>query len=91
MVYASEAEVVNLAVFWSNLKRMATTAPGEKGSIRDYASMKLLIILANLESINALFDKKRFNPAGTLDTTQPDCRSINEIPLTQPFSETIER
>lgn len=54
MVYASEVEVVNLAVFGLTSKEWKQLRRGEKGSMRDHASMEQLIILANLESINAL-------------------------------------
>lgn len=54
MVYASEAEVANLAVFGQTSKEWKQLHPDEKGSICDHASLEQLIILANLESINAL-------------------------------------
>ncbi len=54
IVYASEAEVINLAVFGQTAKEWKLVRPHEKGSIRDYASIEQLIIAANLESINAL-------------------------------------
>ena len=54
MVYASEAEVINLAVFGQTAKEWKQARSNEKGNIRDHASLEQLIILANLESINAL-------------------------------------
>ncbi|MFZ6023002.1 MAG: KilA-N domain-containing protein [Bacteroidota bacterium] len=54
MLYASEADVINLAVFGQTSKEWKQLHPTEKGSIRDHANLEQLIILANLESINAL-------------------------------------
>lgn len=53
-VYASEAEVVNLAVFGLTSKQWKQLYPDNKGNIRDHANLEQLIILSNLESINAL-------------------------------------
>jgi len=51
MVYASEAEVINMAVFGKTSKQWQAN---QKGNIRDHATLEQLIILSNLESINAL-------------------------------------
>lgn len=48
------AEVINLAVFGQTAKEWKQLHLNEKGSIRDHANLEQLIILANLESINAL-------------------------------------
>ncbi|MDZ4071266.1 MAG: hypothetical protein U1C70_05530 [Sediminibacterium sp.] len=51
MVYASEAEVINMAVFGMTAKQWKEN---HTGNIRDQATLEQLIILSNLESINAL-------------------------------------
>jgi hypothetical protein len=51
MVYASEAEVINMAVFGKTSRQWQEN---QKGNIRDHATLEQLIILSNLESINAL-------------------------------------
>lgn len=53
-VYASEADVLNVALFGTTAKQWRDTHPKEKGNIRDYASVCELICLANMESINAV-------------------------------------
>ncbi|MGL6160870.1 KilA-N domain-containing protein [Microbulbifer sp.] len=54
-VYASEADVLNLALFGQTAAEWRAANPGEKGNIRDQASAPQLLCLANLENLNALF------------------------------------
>ena len=51
--YADEADVLNVALFGITAKEWHQTHPDSKGNIRDEASLQQLIVLANLESINA--------------------------------------
>ena len=51
--YANEADVLNVALFGQTAKDWRTKNPDAKGNMRDYASIEQLIILSNLESINA--------------------------------------
>lgn len=53
ITYASEADVLNVALFGITAKEWRTANPDAKGNIRDEASLQQLIVLANLESINA--------------------------------------
>ena len=53
LVYASEADVLNVALFGITAKQWRDQNPGAKGNIRDQPSVEQLIILSNLESINA--------------------------------------
>ncbi|MCP4216086.1 MAG: KilA-N domain-containing protein [bacterium] len=55
LVYASEADVLNMALFGMKAKDWRNSHPGEKGNIRDYANVSQLICLSNLENLNALF------------------------------------
>jgi len=55
LVYASEADVLNMALFGVTAKDWRNNHPGEKGNIRDYANVSQLICLSNLENLNALF------------------------------------
>lgn len=54
-VYASEADVLNMALFGMSAKDWRESNPELKGNIRDYASINELICLANMEAMNALF------------------------------------
>ena len=53
-VYADEADVLNVALFGMTAAQWRTQNQGNKGNIRDYASIQQLLVLANLESYNAL-------------------------------------
>lgn len=54
MKYANEADLLNVALFGITAKIWREQNPKLKGNIRDYASIEQLIVLSNLESINAL-------------------------------------
>ena len=53
ITYASEADVLNVALFGITAKEWRQANPEAKGNIRDEASLQQLIVLANMESINA--------------------------------------
>ena len=53
--YASEADVINMALFGMTAKDWRKVNPGAKGNIRDVATIEQLIVLANLETLNAEF------------------------------------
>jgi len=53
ITYASEAEVLNVALFGKTSKEWRVENPDKKGNIRDYATIQQLIVLSNLESMNA--------------------------------------
>ena len=53
MTYASEADVLNVALFGVTAKEWRQANPDAKGNIRDEANLQQLIVLANMESINA--------------------------------------
>ncbi len=52
-VYANEADILNVAVFGMTAKMWRTSNPEEKGNIRDYATTEQLLVLSNLEAVNA--------------------------------------
>jgi len=54
-IYASEADVLNIALFGMTAKQWRETNPGKKGNIRDYANVSQLVCLSNLENLNAHF------------------------------------
>jgi len=54
-VYASEADILNVALFGQTAKQWKTLNPELKGNMRDYADVNQLVCLANLESLNAHF------------------------------------
>ncbi|MBE0492570.1 MAG: KilA-N domain-containing protein [Sulfurospirillum sp.] len=54
-LYASEADILNVALFGMTAKQWSEANPSLKGNIRDYADVCQLVCLANLESLNAHF------------------------------------
>lgn len=54
-IYASEADLLNMALFGKTAKEWRDENPGKKGNIRDEANVSQLVCLANLETLNAHF------------------------------------
>ncbi len=54
IIYANEADVLNMALFGKTARQWRKENPTLKGNIRDYAQISELICLSNLENINAL-------------------------------------
>jgi len=54
-IYASEADLLNMALFGQTAAQWRGQNPGEKGNIRDQATGAQLVCLSNLENLNALF------------------------------------
>ncbi|MBO8439508.1 MAG: KilA-N domain-containing protein [bacterium] len=55
IIYANEADVLNVAMFGMTAKQWRDANPDLKGNIRDYATINELICLSNMENLNALF------------------------------------
>ena len=53
-IYASEAVLLNMALFGITASEWRLSNPDKDGNIRDYASLEQLVVLSNMESINAL-------------------------------------
>ena len=56
--YASEADMLNVALFNKRSKQWREENPDLKGNMRDYASLNELLVLANMESYNAILIEK---------------------------------
>ena len=52
--YANEADMLNVALFGMTAKEWRKTNPNKSGNIRDYATLNQLLVLANMESYNAI-------------------------------------
>ena len=76
LIYASEADVLNMALFGMTAKDWRDSHSGEKGNIRDYANMSQLVCLSNLENLNALFIQEKAPQAERL-------RKLNQIAIQQ--------
>jgi len=75
-VYADEADTLNLALFGRTAKQWRIENPDQKGNIRDIASIEQLVVLSNLESINAMLIQQEIDQAERL-------LKLNEIAIIQ--------
>lgn len=76
IVYASEADMLNIALFGLTAKQWQSMNPTLKGNIRDYASAEQLLVLANLENLNAHFIKEGLTQDERLE-------KLNEVAIYQ--------
>jgi hypothetical protein len=76
LIYASEADVLNMALFGMTARQWRDSHPREKGNIRDYANMSQLVCLSNLENLNAMFIND-----GLMQTER--LRKLNQIAIQQ--------
>ncbi len=61
IIYANEADVLNVAMFGITAKQWREANPNLKGNIRDYATINELICLANMENLNAVFINEKIS------------------------------
>ncbi|MGI6394142.1 MAG: KilA-N domain-containing protein [bacterium] len=76
LVHASEADILNMALFGKTAKQWRNENTEEKGNIRDFANVSQLVCLANLENLNAHFIKEGLGQAERL-------RKLNQIAIEQ--------
>ncbi len=76
IVYASEADMLNVALFGVTAKQWRDANPGKDGNIRDYAELEQLVVLTNLESINSVLIRQQLAQSERL-------LKLNEIAITQ--------
>ena len=76
LVYATEADVLNMALFAMTAKDWRDKNPSRKGNIRDDADVSQLVCLSNLENLNALFIQDKTPQAERL-------RKLNQIAIHQ--------
>lgn len=62
MIYANEADLLNIALFGKTAKEWRELNPEKSGNIRDFASLEQLVVLSNMESINALLIQQKLPP-----------------------------
>ena len=74
--YASEADILNVALFGMTAKQWRENNPSLKGNMRDYATIEQLIVLSNMESSNAIMIRENISP-------QERLTKLNEYALIQ--------
>ena len=76
MVYANEADLLNVALFGMTAKQWRDANPDAEGNIRDHSTLEQLVVLTNLESLNSVLIRQTLS--------QPErLRQLNEIAITQ--------
>ncbi|HLX54888.1 MAG TPA: KilA-N domain-containing protein [Aquella sp.] len=74
--YANEADVLNMALFGKTAKIWRDSNPDKNGNIRDYATIEQLLVLANMESLNAEFIRMKISQTERLE-------KLNQTAITQ--------
>jgi hypothetical protein len=67
-IYASEADLLNVALFSQTAQQWRETNPEAEGNLRDHATLEQLVVLSNLESMNSLLIRQGLTPAERLQT-----------------------
>ena len=75
-VYANEADLLNVALFGKTAAQWRDKNPDSKGNIRDYATLEQLVVLSNMESINALLIRQGLSQGERLI-------QLNNVAITQ--------
>jgi hypothetical protein len=74
--YAEEADLLNVALFGMTAKQWRDANPDLKGNVRDYATLEQLVVLSNMESINALLIRQQLTQGERLV-------QLNTVAITQ--------
>jgi hypothetical protein len=76
LVYANEADLLNVALFGQTAKQWRDAHPDAEGNIRDHAPLEQLVVLTNLESLNSVLIRQGLPQSERL-------LKLNEIAITQ--------
>ena len=75
-IYASEADLLNVALFGKTAKEWRNHNAGKEGNVRDYSTLEQLVVLSNLESINSVLIEQGLPQNVRL-------KKLNEIAISQ--------
>jgi len=75
-IYANEADLLNVALFGKTAKQWREQNPHKEGNIRDFATLEQLVVLSNMESINALLIRQGLPQSNRLV-------QLNNVAITQ--------
>ena len=75
-MYANEADLLNVALFGITAQEWRDANPDKSGNIRDEATLEQLVVLSNMESINALLIRQGLTQAERL-------LQLNKVAITQ--------
>lgn len=90
-IYANEADVLNLALFNKTAKQWRLENPKLEGNIRDYSTIEQLLVLANLESLNAEFIKMNIpQPERLLKLNEAAISQLKSLEISSSFKKLKE-
>ena len=75
-LYANEADLLNVALFGKTALQWRTENPTSEGNIRDAATLEQLVVLSNLESINAVLIQQKLSQSTRI-------MQLNQIAISQ--------
>lgn len=88
-IYANEADILNVSLFGMTAKEWRESNPKLEGNIRDYASVEQLVVLSNMESMNAELIRKEIPQSQRLeilnDMAINQLNSISKLKSIQPL------
>ena len=61
-IYASEADMLNVALFGKTAQQWKNDNPALEGNLRDYATLEQLVVLSNMESVNSVLIHQGLSP-----------------------------
>ena len=76
IIYASEADLLNVALFGITAQEWKNQNPTLEGNIRDQATLEQLVVFSNMESINALLIQQNF-------TSEERILQLNQVAISQ--------
>ena len=76
MIYANEADLLNVALFGITAQQWKNKNPTLEGNMRDYATLEQLVVLSNMESINALLIQQALQ-------SEERIIQLNQVAITQ--------
>ena len=76
MIYANEADLLNVALFGMTAQQFRNNNPNSEGNIRDQAILEQLLVLSNMESINALLIQQGIS-------SQERILQLNQVAISQ--------
>ena len=85
-IYASEADMLNVALFGITAKEWREQNPAKEGNIRDHASLEQLVVLTNLESLNAVLIEQELPQGNRLK--QLNSIAINQLKILVKYNHT---
>jgi KilA-N domain len=84
LIYANEGDMLNIAMFGKTALQWRKENPNKEGNMRDHSTLEQLLVLANLESLNAEFIKMKLTQADRLkklnDTAISQLKSLLDSP-----------